>query len=268
MMSGMGSLLEVIALHPADAEAAQEGGADRLELCASMDVDGLCPPVSTVSAVRRSTDLPLRVMLRLTDSFTTDEAEIGRLAGLAESYLSAGADGFVLGFLTSDNEVDADAIKALVSTFDGTPWTFHRAIDAVLEPSPAWRTLGSLPGLDCVLTAGSVRGVGHGLDELCRRAKEDPDAAAVMMAGGGLRPEHVPWLSGSGVRRFHVGSSVRPDGSWTKAYVDPGFVRSWRTLLDAQDRRARDQQAGDQGVPDQQARDQDVQDPRAQDQRA
>jgi copper homeostasis protein len=243
MMAGMGSLLEIIALHPADAEAAQEGGADRLEVCASMELDGLCPPVSTVSAIRRSTDLPVRVMLRLSDSFTTSGAEITRLAALAQSYLAAGADGFVLGFLTPDNEIDSATITELVGSFGGTPWTFHRAIDAVLDPRLAWRALRGLPGLDCVLTAGSVRGVGHGLDDLCRRAKQDPDVAAVTMAGGGLKPEHVPWLYGSGVRRFHVGSSVRPDGSWTKAYVNPGFVRSWRNLLDAQDHRAQEHRA-------------------------
>ena len=48
----MSTLLEVIALHPADAEAAQAGGADRLELCASMEADGLCPPVS-VALIRQ-----------------------------------------------------------------------------------------------------------------------------------------------------------------------------------------------------------------------
>ena len=52
-----------------------------------------------------------------------------------------------------------------------------------------------------------------------------------------MQPEHVPWLFQSGVRRFHVGSSVRQDGSWTKAYVNSRFVRSWRNLLDAQDAR-------------------------------
>jgi copper homeostasis protein len=237
MMAGMGSLLEVIALHPADAEAAQEGGADRLELCAAMEADGLSPSVSTVSAIRRSTDLPLRVMLRLTDSFTVNGAELNRLTAMAQSYLSVGADGFVLGFLTPDNQVDVESVAALVSTFAGTPWTFHRAIDAVLEQQPAWRALRSLNGLDCVLTAGSSLGVRHGLDDLCRLAKDDPAVAGVMMAGGGLQPEHVPWLYQSGVRRFHVGSSVRQDGSWTKAYVNSRFVRSWRNLLDAQDAR-------------------------------
>ncbi len=237
MMAPMGSLLEIIALHPADAEAAQEGGADRLELCASMEADGLCPSVSTVSAIRRVTDLPLRVMLRLENSFTANGADLNRLTATAQSFLSAGADGFVLGFLTPDNQVDVESVSALVSTFAGTPWTFHRAIDAVLDQQAAWRALRTLPGLDCVLTAGSSIGVSHGLDDLCKLAREDSAVAGVMMAGGGLQPEHVPWLFQSGVRRFHVGTSVRQDGSWTKAYVNSRFVRSWRNLLDAQDAR-------------------------------
>src|SRR5215207_4097074 len=202
-----------------------------------MEVGGLCPSVSTVSAVRRVTDLPLRVMLRLTGSFTTNGAELNRLTAMAQSYLAAGADGFVFGFLTPDNEVDAKSVAALASTFAGTPWTFHRAVDAVLEQRKAWRALRSLPGMDCVLTAGSSLGVRYGLDDLCTLAKEEPQVAKVMMAGGSLQPEHVPWLYGSGVRRFHVGSSVRQDGSWTKAYVNSRFVRAWRNLLDAQDER-------------------------------
>jgi copper homeostasis protein len=236
----MSTLLEVIALHSADAEAAQAGGADRIEVCAAMDADGLSPDVATVSAIRRSTDLPVRVMLRLTDTYTATGADLARLQGLAASYLAAGASGFVLGFLTPDAEVDVEVCAALVSAFPGTPWTFHRAIDATLEARGAWRALRELPGLDCVLTAGSVRGVPEGLDELCRLAGQDPVAARLAMAGGSLRPEHVPWLLGSGIRRFHVGSSVRKDGSWTKAYVDTRFVRAWRNLLDAEgDRLAR-----------------------------
>ena len=229
----MSALLEVIALHPADAEAAQAGGADRLEVAAAMDADGLSPQVATVSQIRRSTDLPLRVMLRLEDGYTASGAVLTRLQGLAQSYLAAGADGFVFGFLTPDAEIDTETCAALAASFPGTPWTFHRAIDAVLDPRPAWHALRTLPGLDGVLTAGSAIGVGTGLDDLCRRAEADPVVARLAMAGGGLRPEHVPWLLGSGIRRFHVGSSVRKDGSWTKAYVDTGFVRSWRTLLDA-----------------------------------
>ena len=70
-------------------------------------------------------------------------------------------------------------------------------------------------------------------------AVADGQVAHLVMAGGGLRAEHVPWLLRAGIRKFHVGSSVRPGGSWDKAHVDPDYVRSWRTLLDDHARRLR-----------------------------
>ena len=78
-----------------------------------------------------------------------------------------------------------------------------------------------------------------GHEELTDRAESDAGVADLLMAGGGLRGEHVPWLVRAGVRQFQVGSVVRPGGSWTKAYVDAGHVRAWRMLLDdASDRAA------------------------------
>lgn len=232
----MSSLLEVIALHAHDAERAEQGGADRLEVVGSMDDDGLSPEPAQVSKIRRATGLPLRVMLRLRAGFGTDGGELVRLQGLVKSYLDVGADGLVLGFLNGYTEVDREVIGELIG--DGVcDWTFHRAIDACISPDKAWQELEHLPRLDAVLTAGSARGVEDGLDELIRRARESEFARRVIMAGGGLQPEHVPWLSGAGIRSFHIGSSVRPQGSW-KAYVDDGLVHSWRTLIDDSRRRA------------------------------
>jgi copper homeostasis protein len=224
--------LEVIALHQADAEAAQEGGADRLEVVGTMEYGGLSPEPRLVSAIHRMTNLPLRVMLRLSDGFSTTGGELTRLIGLAEDYLAVGAEGLVFGFLDADLEVDQEVTSALCEVITGVPWTFHRAIDHALDHRRAWRQVRRLPGLDAVLTAGSVLGVEAGLDDLTARAAEDPVVAALTMAGGGLAPEHVPWLTRAGIRQFHVGSGVRPGGSWTKAHVDAGYVRSWRTLID------------------------------------
>jgi copper homeostasis protein len=224
-------LFGVIALHRADAEAAEAGGADRLELVGSMEHGGLSCETATVSAVSRATSLPVRVMLRLREDFSTTGGEVARLAGLAGSYLASGAEGVVFGFLNHGLDIDVPVCETLVDALDGAPWTFHRALDHCLDHDRAWRHLRELDGLDAVLTAGSSLGVAHGLDELTRRAA-DPAAAELLMAGGGLEPEHVPWLVRAGVRAFHVGSSVRPDRSWDKAYVDPGYVRSWRLLID------------------------------------
>jgi copper homeostasis protein len=228
----MSGLLEVIALHPSDAQRAEAGGADRIELCGTLEFGGLSPTPDLVGQVRAATSIQLRVMVRLRDGFGTDGGEATRLRGLIASYADAGADGMVLGFLNGLAEVDLGVCGELVAEW-GWPWTFHRAIDAALDLDKAWRALGELPRLDQVLTAGSARGVEHGLDELVARARQDPWAASVIMAGGGLLPEHVPWLARAGVRAFHLGSAVRPQGSY-RAYVDEGLVRSWRSLVDAE----------------------------------
>lgn len=230
----MQPLLEVIALGPGDVAGAEQGGADRLEVVADMDADGLTPSVATLREIRAETDLPLRVMLRANDTFSTSGSELSRLQGAVSQLVAAGADGFVLGFLGPIGGVDVAATEALVGEFGEfgeLPWTFHRAIDHALDYDAAWADVRDLPGIDTVLTAGSARGVSAGLDELCRRVSDDPRASELAMAGGGLQPDHVPWLARAGVGKFHVGSAVRPSGSW-KAYVDAALVRSWRRLLD------------------------------------
>jgi copper homeostasis protein len=184
-----------------------------------------------VSAIARETDLPVRAMLRLQESFRTTGAEVSRLVGLGQEYLAVGAQGVSFGFLDGDLTVDLEVCEHLVDALGAAPWTFHRAVDASLETDLAWRRLRTLRGLDAVLSAGSVRGLQAGFEELADRAATDPDAARLLMAGGGLRGEHVPWLVRAGVRQFHVGSSARPGGSW-KAHVEAGHVRTWRMLLD------------------------------------
>lgn len=70
-----GSLLEVIALNARDAVAAEEGGADRLEVVVDVASGGLTPAAETVAAISKRCALPQMVMLRAEPSFL---AQIGR----------------------------------------------------------------------------------------------------------------------------------------------------------------------------------------------
>jgi copper homeostasis protein len=228
----VGVLLEVTVAHERDVAGAQEGGADRLHVVGASDGQhALSPEITTVSAVCRDTDLPVYVLLRLNDTWTTTGGELTRLVGLAEDYLSIGAAGVSFGFLDADTEIDTEVCTHLASSLPNVPWTFHRAVDDTLEPRRAWRALLGLPGLVHVQSAGSPRGMAEGYDDLLGTAESDPAIAALLMPGGGLLAEHVPWLLRTGVRAFHLGAQVRP-GASRKAYVDAGLTRSWRLLLD------------------------------------
>jgi copper homeostasis protein len=225
-------LLEVVVLHPRDAAPADEGGADRLFVVGDVESGGRSVEPGLVSAVCHESDLPVRAMLRLNDSFTTTGGEVARLVGLAEDYLAVGAEGVAFGFLDSDLNVDVDVCAHLADRLDGVPWTFHRAVDASLETARAWRQIAGLPGVDAVLSAGSSRGTPEGYAELVDLATADPVVARLLMAGGDPPGEQVPWLVRAGVFQVQVGTAVRPGGTWTKADVDARHVRSWRMLLD------------------------------------
>ena len=231
------ALLEVTVTGPQDVPGADEGGADRLHLVAPGDSGGLSPEPAVVSATCRETEVPVFVVLRLNDSWTTTGGELTRLVGLAEDYLGCGAAGVSFGFLDSDLEIDVEVCGHVASSLPNVPWTFHRAVDSVLETRHAWRDLLTLPGLLAVRSAGSPRGMAVGYEDLLATAQSDPRIAALLMPGGGLQGEHVPWLVRAGVQQFHLGTQVRPGGTY-KSYVDPGHVRSWRLLLDSAVERA------------------------------
>ncbi|MEU0370073.1 copper homeostasis protein CutC [Streptomyces sp. NPDC006283] len=227
------ALLEVIALDAQDAVAAQSGGADRLELVTDMAADGLTPALGTFTAIRSAVDIPLRVMLRLTDGFAAGgPADADALVRAAEQLREAGADEFVLGFLDDHGHPDLVTVERLLAVLDGCRWTFHRAIDNAADRDALRKQLADLPGLDTYLTAGSASGVDDGMPTLLAEAARqgEPGYEPLILVGGGLRLEHVPRLRAAGVTGFHIGGAARPQG-WA-APVSPAAVREWREALD------------------------------------
>lgn len=222
------ALLEVAVLDPRDVPGAEEGGADRLHLSTP---EGMSPEPALVSAVCRDTELPVFVVLRLNDTWSTTGGEMTRLVGLAEDYLGSGAAGVSFGFLDADLEVDTETCAYLAGQLPRVPWTFGRAIDDTLDLRRSWRRLADLPDLVAVCSAGSPRGLEVGYDELLALAAADPLVARTLMPGGGLVAEQVPWFVRAGVHQFRLDRQARPGASY-KAYVDAGHVRSWRLLLD------------------------------------
>jgi copper homeostasis protein len=224
--------LEVTVLHSHDVAGAQEGGADRLYLVVRGPDGSTSPTPAALSSVLHETDLPVRVVLKLSAGHMTTGGEFARLTGLAGEYVELGAEGLAFGFLDSDLEVDTRTCTALAEAVPGVPWTFTRAIDDSLDPRRSWRRLTGLAGLDTVRSAGSPRGLATGYDDLLALVEADPETAALLMPGGGLVAEQVPWFARAGVTRFHIGQQARPTSSY-KAHVDAALVRSWRRLLDS-----------------------------------
>ena len=214
---------------PRDVPGALEGGADRLHVSVPGPTCGLSPEPALVSAIGRESELPVFVLLRLNDTWSTTGGEFARLVGLAEDYLACGATGVAFGFLDADLEIDTETCTMLLMP----------AARGALDLPPGDRLLARPPPVVAPAAPAArpggraVRGIAPRDGGRVRRPAGDDHAetAPLVMPGGGLAAEHVPWLLKAGVRQLHLGDQVRPGGS-AKAYVDAGYVRSWRSMVD------------------------------------
>ena len=87
--------------------AAQEGGAHRVELCASMPEGGTTPSIGEVRLARRLLDIKLHVIIRPRGGdFVYSPLDLDIMEEDIRAVKAAGADGVVFGCLTPEAELD------------------------------------------------------------------------------------------------------------------------------------------------------------------
>src|SRR4030095_5519506 len=100
-------LVEICVDSAEGALAAQEGGADRVELCANLLEGGTTPSAGCIAVARQQLKIRLQVMIRLRGAdFLYSEAEIAVMREDIKTAKSLGADGVVFGCLTSEGDID------------------------------------------------------------------------------------------------------------------------------------------------------------------
>ena len=99
--------------------AAQEGGADRVELCAALEVQGLTPSHALVKQAVSQCKTPIHVMVRpRAGGFCYDASDFSIMRDEIQTIRSAGAAGVVLGVLLPSGAVDIERTHALVQLVD------------------------------------------------------------------------------------------------------------------------------------------------------
>ena len=161
-------VLEICVDSLASARAAIAGGADRLELCSALLAGGLTPFEALLRQIRAESDIPIRCLMRPRPGdflYTPEERELMRRQIL--QLKNAGANGFVIGCLTPQGDLDVDAMKPLMEACCGCGVTLHRCIDVSRDPLKTCRQAGKL-GIDTVLTSGAAASCAQGQDMIAR----------------------------------------------------------------------------------------------------
>lgn len=150
------TLLEVCIDSLDSARAAIRGGADRLELCSALAIGGLTPYKALLEQIRCESDIPIRCLMRpRAGDFLYTPEEIWLMAAQIRELKAAGADGFVIGCLTPQGNLDREAMLPLIEAAGGAGLTLHRCIDVSRDPLETYHTAGRL-GIDTVLTSGAA----------------------------------------------------------------------------------------------------------------
>ncbi|WP_206483046.1 copper homeostasis protein CutC [Thalassotalea sp. G2M2-11] len=140
--------------------ACLSAGAQRIELCASMECDGLTPNTTEIkaakSAMNQSGELLIMIRPRHTN-FCYDNNGLDMMCQQITDAANQQADGVVLGVLNQANHVNIDAMKRLVSCAKQQQLsvTFHRAFDAIPNQQQAIEQLATL-GINRLLSNGNT----------------------------------------------------------------------------------------------------------------
>ena len=204
-------ILEVCVDSLASARAAIAGGADRLELCGALALGGLTPYTELLRQIRREGNIPIRCLMRpRAGDFLYTPEEIQLMADQIRELRSAGADGFVIGCLTAEGELDREAMMPLMEAASGTGLTLHRCIDVSRDPVQTYLDAKAL-GIDTVLTSGAKSNCLLGLDTIgaLLRLRDQEDGPDVLIGAGVKAPVIETILSRyPQARAFHMSGKM------------------------------------------------------------
>jgi len=208
----MKRILEVCCGNLSSVEAAVSGGAERIELCSALALDGLTPSIGMLQMVRqRYPALTIHVLIRPREgNFVYTPAEVRVMLSDIQQLMPL-ADGFVAGALTPAGDIDVPTMQLMLQAAGPRSFTFHRAFDVCRDPVVA---LEQLIALRChrLLTSGQAATAEAGIDML-RRLCDLASERLIVMPGGGVGAHNArKIIEQTGARELHGSCSCTTDG--------------------------------------------------------
>lgn len=243
-------ICEIVVYNIESALKAQEGGADRIELCDNPGEGGTTPSYGTIEAVRQNVNLDVYVMIRPRGGdFYYTNYEFHSMKRDISQCQKISVDGVVFGILNPDGTLDKKRCKELIDKAKPLKVTCHRAFDMTRDPFEALEDCIEV-GFDRILTSGQQAQALKGADligELIKKA----DGRIAIMPGSGVNENTVQDIlakskaieihfsatssreSGMMYRNPSIAGMGSDEGSEFKVRtVDPDRMRAMRKLAE------------------------------------
>ena len=178
-------IIEVCAESYEHALKAEKAGADRIELCKDLHLDGLTPDYESAKKTIDSLNIPVFILIRPIEGdfiYSNEEFELMKMDII--KFKEMGCKGIVSGVLNDDNSIDIERTKELVELSRPLEFTFHRAFDLVSDPFEEIENLIEI-GVTRILTSGQKHKAIEGL-ELLEEFKNISKNRILIMPGSGI----------------------------------------------------------------------------------
>ena len=183
-------IIEVCAESYEYAVKAEKAGADRIELCKDLQLDGLTPDYESAKRTIDTLEIPVFILIRPREgNFIYSNEEFELMKSDIIKFKEMGCKGIVSGVLNNDNSIDIKKTKELVELSRPLEFTFHRAFDKVNNPLYEIENLIGL-GIDRVLTSGQKEKAIDGL-VLLKQLNSISNNRIKIMPGSGINKSNI-----------------------------------------------------------------------------
>lgn len=225
-------VLEITVESLDDALAAERAGADRIELCAELNVGGITPSLDVMRAIHEEIEIPIFPIVRpRKGDFSYNEKEFAAMKHAIDNARELGMDGVVFGLLLPDGRVDVERTTELVEWAKPLEVTFHRAFD---QSGDLLLSLGDVitTRANRILTSGGASTAPEAVQTLQKLVSAAVDSI-VVMPGSGLDASNIGEIAAkTQAKEFHSGlSTVLPYGSGNLLRFEAEIHEMKRQLL-------------------------------------
>ena len=201
--------LEICAINLESAIAAQEGGADRIELCDNIIEGGTTPSAATIRLAKKLLTIPINVLIRPRGGdFLYSDLEFENMIEDIKFCKESRVNGVVIGILKKDGSVDIERTKLLVKEAWPMEVTFHRAFDVCNDPFQALEDIIEC-GIERILTSGQEKTAFEGI-ALIKQLQEKANGRIIIMAGSGINKSNInDIIDKTAVTEIHLSAKAK-----------------------------------------------------------
>lgn len=241
-------IIEVAVYNIESARKAQEGGADRIELCDNYAEGGTTPSHGLIEIVRQHVSIDVIVMIRPRGGdFYYSNEEYHVMKRDIETCKRLSVDGIALGILKPDGSLDKEKCRKLIDFARPLKVTCHRAFDLAKDP---FQTLEDCieAGFDRILTSGHHNKAIDGVPLITELIKNANGRIVIIPASGITQNTVFEIVSQTGASEIHFsatafresemkfrGANIKmgllEDIEFKVRTVDPSFIKNIRKLV-------------------------------------